>query len=342
MKFSTAAAILALTTSIQAQAQTELIFDDTPAFALGGPATLLFDSAKAEAEAETGDNTRLLRGKRKEGTKEGKKKDRKACDPSDVVLADYPQWNAEKGYWIGEYSFYGPDGKPYASAWPYEYDAYRGFITGGVEGNAYRQRNVFLYPPARNSTCERFNLDLQPNVTGDGECGVNGNSLVFFADQEATTCSDNPELAGDVNGPFNSAFGPLPTTTELVGDGNALLYQVYVPGFLCGQSTKCPNPLQSQLTTLTKGPGSDEFDLRTRTAQGLNFVTGQQTYASFYRERKVTEEEFYSEMNNTIAEYNILDSDLCFLDGGAGRAPVANYTAGYEQCVAHLQTSFDL
>jgi len=205
---------------------------------------LLFDSAKAQAEAETGDNTRLLRGKRKEG----KKKDRKECDPSDVVLADYPQWNAEKGYWIGEYSFYGPDGKPYASAWPYEYDAYKGFITGNVEGNAYRQRNVFFYPPARNSTCELFNLNQQANVTGDGECGANGNSLVFFADQEATTCSDNPELAGDVNGPFNSAFGPLPTTTELVGDGNALLYQVYVPGN--------PNPLQSQLTTLTKGLGS--------------------------------------------------------------------------------------
>jgi hypothetical protein len=297
-----------------------VIFDDTPPFALGGPTTrMLFDSS---AKAGTTGDSGSLRGSSDNG---------KSCDPKDVVLSDYPQWQAEKGYWIGEYSFYGPDGKPYTtSAWPYPYDAYRGFITGNVKGNAYRQRNVFLYTPGRNELCGQAN----PNVIGDGKCGKNGNSLVFFADQEATTCSDNPELAGDVNGPFLSQFGPLPTTTELVGDDNALLYQVFFPPHT--------NPIQSQLTTLTKGQGSDEFNIRTRTAQGLDFVTGAQSYASFYRERKVSEEEFYTKMNETIAEYGIRSQDLCYLNGGTGRKPVDGYTAGYEQCVAHLQTSFDL
>mgnify|MGYP000193751330 CR=1 FL=1 len=171
-------------------------------------------------------------------------------------------------------------------------------------------------------------------MVGDGTCGENGNSLVFFADQEATTCSRNPELAGDVNGPFISPFGDLPTFTSLVGADNALLYQVYFPPYA--------NPIQSQLTTLTKGIGSDEFNIRTRTAQGLNFVTGGQDYASFYRERKVSKEDFYTELQSAITEYNILDSDLCHLDGGNGRNPVVGYTAGYEQCVEHLETNFDL
>ena len=57
------------------------------------------------------------------------------CDPADVKLLDYPQWEAEKGYWIGEYTFLQGDGNPYESSqWNYPYDHYKGFITGEVVG----------------------------------------------------------------------------------------------------------------------------------------------------------------------------------------------------------------
>ncbi len=57
------------------------------------------------------------------------------CDPADVVLLDYPQWEAEKGYWIGEYTFLKGDGDPFVSgSWNYPYDHYKGFITGNVVG----------------------------------------------------------------------------------------------------------------------------------------------------------------------------------------------------------------
>lgn len=62
-------------------------------------------------------------------------KSRKCNPDEDVVLADFEQWKDETGYWIGEYSFYGPDGKPNVStSWPYPYQSYKGFITGNVVG----------------------------------------------------------------------------------------------------------------------------------------------------------------------------------------------------------------
>ena len=321
MKFSTAVsaiAFLLLTTTSRSQEVTLDGFDEHIISALG-PALPL--------------TRKLGRTHRNRAHHDGTKSDKeKPCDPRDVVLADYPQWEAEKGYWIGEYSLYGPDGQPNKSSqWPYPYGAYKGFITGNIEGNVYRQRNVFLYPPANSDICS----NSSPNVVGNGTCGTNGNSLVFFAEQNATTCSDNPELAGDVNGPYYSGFGTLYTTTELVGAQNALLYQVYIPGI--------ENPFQSQLTTLTKSAGSPEFDLRTRTAQQFNIFSGsgEPSTCSFYRERKVSEEEFYSVFNQTIIDYNILESDLCYREG-TSRAPVDGYAPGYGQCVAHLQSSFDL
>lgn len=58
-----------------------------------------------------------------------------SCDPSNVNLADYAQWSAESGYWIGEYTFLQDDGTPFTSAsWPYRYDSYKGFITGNIRG----------------------------------------------------------------------------------------------------------------------------------------------------------------------------------------------------------------
>jgi len=66
------------------------------------------------------------------------------CDPSDSdqALDNNPQWEDEKGYWIGDYTFLGSDGnaryKP--DYWNYPYDHYTGFIVGAVNGNSYAQR----------------------------------------------------------------------------------------------------------------------------------------------------------------------------------------------------------
>lgn len=50
-------------------------------------------------------------------------------------LRKFRQWRQEIGYWIGDLTFYGPDGAPFESnSWNYRYDLYRGFITGNVKG----------------------------------------------------------------------------------------------------------------------------------------------------------------------------------------------------------------
>ena len=57
------------------------------------------------------------------------------CDPADVRLLDYPQWQEEKGYWLGEYTFLQGNGDAFiSSSWNYPYDHYKGFITGEVSG----------------------------------------------------------------------------------------------------------------------------------------------------------------------------------------------------------------
>ena len=60
----------------------------------------------------------------------------KECDPeTDVTLSDYPQWQHERGFWIGEYTFLRGDGTPFnSSSWNYPYDLYKGFITGDIKG----------------------------------------------------------------------------------------------------------------------------------------------------------------------------------------------------------------
>jgi len=189
---------------------------------------------------------------------------------------------------------------------------------GNIVGGAYRQRNVFLYPPQDPGNCAEFD----PNVIGNGTCGENGNSLVFGADQSAETCSD-----GSIGGIFAGGFD---TKTELVGADNALLYQVFAPEMFGG------GIFQSQLTTLT----GDNDTIRTRSAQQFSFSgSGMQDSMSFFREFKVSEEEFYTEFNNTIAEYNILDSDLCFRT--LGGAQYEDYEPGYDQCRKHLNQPFE-
>eukprot|EP00977_Amphora_coffeiformis_P028719 scaffold36700_cov176-Amphora_coffeaeformis.AAC.1 len=259
--------------------------------------------------------------------------------PAEIVPLDsFPQWQAEVGYWVGEYTslhyhsfdppvsttaftVYGADGSPNQSAnFNYRYDAYRGFITGNVQGLAYRQRNVFLYPPQFAEQCE-----VNDSVIGEGVCGINGNSKIFEADQVASVGTTD----GSISGLFAGLFD---TQTTLIGRDNALLYQVFFGDVL----------FQSQLTTLTQGP--DGVQRRTRSAQSFNPGTAEPSNLSFFRERQVTKEEFYNLLEETLMEYNILESDTCaWQDDFTGQFPAVPtaYTPGPLGCQEHLEQSFE-
>ena len=215
-----------------------------------------------------------------------------SCDLASLDLRDFEAWNREAGWWVGEYTLLGADGNPSVSqSWPYRYDHYMGFIHLEVDGNAIRQRNVFLYPPKLAEEC----IGEDGEVIGDGTCGVNGNEKVFSADQSAVDCD------GNLAGPFMAYGMEMSTETTLMGD-DTVLYQVRMPdGSL----------MQNQLTSL---PGNDT---RVRTAQG--FYMGNATYASYYRERRVSEMEFFWLLAQAREDYNILESDYCGYDS-AGQA----------------------
>ena len=270
-------------------------------------------------------------GKGSKTTKGGKSG--KSCRGTD--LDEFPQWRAEVGYWIGEYTLLQGNGQYTQSpSWPYPYDAYKGFITGNIQGGAYRQRNVFFYPPQTAERCAEIQTTNdalvaagQPTLPlvfgpGAGVCGTNGNSLVFSADQSG--CSNDGSIAGSF--PFPGGF-TVDTTTQLVGADNALLYQVFIDGFMT----------QSQLTTIH----GMENNMRTRTAQNFQFGTSAPAGTSYYRERKVTKEEFYAALQQTILDYNILEADVCTKDGFAGRAEIYD-TPGLATCMLHLEQSFEL
>ena len=209
------------------------------------------------------------------------------CDVANLDLMSFPAWERENGYWVGEYTLMGADGNPLASPnWNYPYDHYAGFIALQVKGNSITQRNVFLYPPQSEAVCV-----TNAAVLGAGECGVNGNEKIFSAAQSATDCS------GGLSGPFFQYGMQLDTETRLIGD-DTVLYQVRLNGDLT----------QNQLTSL---PGNGT---RVRTAQGL--YAGNPTYASFYRERKVSREEFFALLDAKRIEYNILAADHCGFDNG--------------------------
>ena len=217
-----------------------------------------------------------------------------ACDPSQANLLDYEAWRREDGYWIGEYTFLGADGDPNQStSWPYRYDHYRGFIHLAVEGNAVAQRNVFLYPPQDSSLC----TGDPSEVKGNGTCGVNGNEKVYSADQSASDCK------GSLAGTFSTIYGDADTFTTII-EPDRVLYQVHFATAPFGG-----NLMSSHLTTL---PGNDT---RVRTAQGFNVVTELASYASFYRETKVSEAEFWAQLEATRIEYNVLPEDECGWDG---------------------------
>ena len=135
------------------------------------------------------------------------------CDPATEILADYEVWKREEGYWYGEYTFLGAEGDPYvSSSWNYPYDHYYGFIHIELNGNALKQRNVFIYPPQTTEKCE-----ADDSTEGDGVCGVNGNEKVFGADQEAR------DHEGNLAGPYTQGGFTLDTTTRVLGDDDRSL-----------------------------------------------------------------------------------------------------------------------
>ena len=216
------------------------------------------------------------------------------CVPSETNLLDFEAWQREAGYWVGEYTFLGADGDPYKSAsWPYLYDHYKGFIYLKVDGDSIAQRNVFLYPPQAEDAC-----DAEINVIGDGACGINGNEKLFSADQSASDCK------GGLAGPYTTFGISVDTRTKLIGE-DTVVYQVAIPA---GNPYGLPPMLlQNQLTTL---PGNNS---RVRTAQGFAPFSGP-SYASFYREKKVSKEEFFEMLKTAREEYDILPSDECAWD----------------------------
>mmetsp|Transcript_46320 Transcript_46320/g.47021 ORF Transcript_46320/g.47021 Transcript_46320/m.47021 type:complete len:331 (-) Transcript_46320:206-1198(-) len=254
------------------------------------------------------------------------------CNPAEVDLIDYPQWEAEVGYWIGEYTYSDGDGNPFVSSmWNYPYDHYKGFITGNVNGNKYRQRNVFLYPPQYEDLCADGN-----SVVGEGKCGKHGNSKIFMADQEVTTCDTNTELRGDIEGRYEGVFN---TKTELIGRDNALLYQVYLDKTVF----KLPQDqlYQSQLTTLTTDESGNLF--RTRSAQGSPFAgVPVSSSMSYYRERKVSKKEFYNGLKEAKTEFKIKGSDFCAWKNDDTGKVISTSFSGFQACKSHLEESFEL
>ena len=128
-----------------------------------------------------------------------------------------------------------------------------------------------------------------------------------------------------------------------------MLNQVYLdkdslgPGF---PSSDCL--FQSQLTTITRSSDGGQV-YRTRSAQGFECFDpatyGQPTSVSYYRERKVDEEEFISTMEATLAEFNVTVGDTCAWENDAANnaVPSAYYdNPGIEACLVHLNESFEL
>jgi hypothetical protein len=59
---------------------------------------------------------------------------------------------------------------------------------------------------------------------------------------------------------------------------------------------------------------------------------------SYYRERKVTKEEFYAEFNVAVENIKALSNDeMCKTDSSD-----ANESGGMEKCIDHLESLFSL
>ena len=127
------------------------------------------------------------------------------------------------------------------------------------------------------------------------------NQLQINPFDSADQCTyDNP---GAIEGIF--AFSKYTWTSLMGRRDDSVLYEVYD-----GKDGSGPVG-QKQLTTMheiTKDDGTTEMR-RTRTAQGFS-SDGSDSYASYYRERKVSREEFYDALTAKVSEYNILPVDF--------------------------------
>ncbi len=215
---------------------------------------------------------------------------------AEINLLDHEVWNRENGYWFGEYTFLNENGlvdyeaSDNTTSGQFDYRNYYGFISLQIDGNQLKQRNIFIRPAIDleskdlnsdglisinelnkfgfESTFD-YSIDLVNQIATPMQDGIvadlepfnytEGTEKTFTANQEA---SDN---TGNLSGTY---FG-IPTSTIIIGD-NTVIYTVG-----SGDSI-----IQNQLTTL---PGNST---RIRTAQGFNFINGEPSYASFYRETK--------------------------------------------------------
>jgi len=186
-----------------------------------------------------------------------------------------------------------------------------------------------VYPPQLEEICASNN-----STVGKGVCGINGNTKLFEADQTATNCSS----AGNIEGPYQGIFY---TTTQLIGD-DTVLYQVTLDKDVFPQLGLTEDQLtQNQLTTIVTAP--DGTTRRTRTAQGFTLAApGTPSYASFYRETKVSKAVFYEQLRATLDEYNVLWSDVCAWQDNSYGLPSYVGSHGINACKAHLQESFQL
>ncbi len=233
-------------------------------------------------------------------------KDQSECNLEAIDLLDFPAWQKENGFWVGEYTLLGADGNPNQSAsWPYRYDNYKGFIRLDVQSNAIVQRNVFLYPPQEAILCESGD-----DTVGNGTCGSNGNEKVFDAAQSASDCD------GSLAGPYEAFGMVMDTQTTLISE-DTVLYQVRLEDGSLNQNQLTSLPTENQ---------------RIRTAQGM--FMGNPSYASFYRETKVSEEDFYQQLEQARTDYNILDEDHCAWDASGSASGIS--------CEQHFDTETPL
>lgn len=209
---------------------------------------------------------------------------------SDCDLLNFEVWRRETGYWIGDFILLDANGDINESAnWNYPYGDYKGLIKIDIQGTSLMQRNVFLYPPQDNPQ----KCGLENDVKGEGICGQNGNEKIFSAKQDASDCS------GNLAGPYETFGITLDTTTTIIGTDTVIYRVAFSEHPIFGSAI-----IQNQLTTL---PNDSR---RVRTAQGYDIV-GNPSYGSYYRERKVTKEEWMAELSDMRSVYKILESDHC-------------------------------
>lgn len=265
----------------------------------------------------------------------------KPCCAGFKNLDTFEVWRREAGWWVCNYTLLNNEGlvdyNPSESkdSGEFDYRNYFGFIKIQLVGDTLYQRNVFLRPPV--------NLELYAETIGDEtRCRVDKLKLAGFSTRwdyilNAKTKTATPvkpgttdraqietfpngrsklpamkdlkdidyskgtekyfeakqsavDNHGNLAGPYEVVPGfSVPTTTTVFGD-DTVLYQV---GDGKGGLS------QNQLTTL---PGDGT---RVRTAQGF----GYSEYASYYREEKIDEANFYAAITEMRNKYKIDATD---------------------------------